>query len=242
MPACVDSRSCMVRALLAAISSAVITETATGRVAASENALRRDDDGAEFGGGGVCWAAARAGANKQDAGAAASFHLHDLEATRDPAAIHDGRTPRPADRERGVLTVERGRYRLPCSWRMGTVAGAAQAGLGRRGRWTAGGDAFLFPVYLSRAAGKCCVLAGNVRRKHRFGAETVSPPGAEALFCYDYRLISRRFPLFATRPGLSRVLSPSAPIRPGFTRGGGAGLLGQRILILDGAMGTMIQR
>jgi len=37
---------------------------------------------------------------------------------------------------------------------------------------------FLFPVYLSHAASKCCVLASKMRRKHRFGAETVSPEGA----------------------------------------------------------------
>ena len=64
----------------------------------------------------------------------------------------------------------------------------------------------------------------------------------KTLFCYDYRLISRRFSPFRHVQDFL-VSYPRLPYPPeAFTRGGDARLLGQRILILDGAMGTMIQR
>ena len=136
MPACVDSRSCMVRALLAAISSAVITETATGRVAASEGTrCAVTMTGLSSVGAGVCWAAARAGAEQSRTPAlrrGTGFHLHDLEATRDPAGHSRWEDAASGGPGRGVLTVEQAGIGLPCGWRMGTVAGAAQAGLGRR--------------------------------------------------------------------------------------------------------------
>ena len=104
MPACVDSRSCMVRALLAAISSAVITETATGRVAASEGTrCAVTMTGLSSVGAGVCWAAARAGAEQSRTPAlrrrVRAFICMTSKRPATPQAIHDGRTPRPADRE-----------------------------------------------------------------------------------------------------------------------------------------------
>ncbi len=64
MPDCVDSRSCMVRALLAAMSSAVMTEIDTGSVRPSVGTrcavtVMLSSSGA---GEAVCWAAAMAGA------------------------------------------------------------------------------------------------------------------------------------------------------------------------------------
>ncbi|EFF77440.1 hypothetical protein HMPREF0004_1170 [Achromobacter piechaudii ATCC 43553] len=108
-----------------------------------------------------------------------------------PQANHDGRTsarpgkPWLAWRGGGGLPDERtGRYRAAMApeARMGTVAGAAQAGrgacqppCGRRGG--PGGRLPVSRLPFARG-GKCCVLASLMRRKHRFGAETVSPEGA----------------------------------------------------------------
>ncbi|MCY1520500.1 hypothetical protein D9M68_552800 [compost metagenome] len=69
MPACVDSRSCMVRALLASMSWAVMTEMDTGSVRPSVGTrwavtVTASSWGVEEA---ACWAAARAGAEQSRA-------------------------------------------------------------------------------------------------------------------------------------------------------------------------------
>src|SRR5690606_16208062 len=108
---------------------------------------------------------------------------------------------------------------------MRTVAGAAQAG---------------------RGAPSCFPFTFGALRAPEAPVRGVTVALAAVLhpFCYHHVSVFLSFFAFSPHFRDSPVSYPRLPYPPSaYTRGGDfARLLGQRILILDGAMGTMIQR